>query len=70
MSIEPHPLKVDRLPGEFSSDDTRVLARYFQAGDEERSCATIQRVLDLPEDEVVTLFGCIRSDYFHRHLDL
>ena len=70
MSIEPRPLKVVRIPGEFSSDDTRVLARYFQAGDDERSCTTIQRVLDLSEDEVVTLFDCVRRDYFHRHFDL
>jgi predicted GH43/DUF377 family glycosyl hydrolase len=69
MSLEPRPLHVVRVPGEFSSDDTRVLARYFQAGDEERSCATIQRVLDLSEDEVVTLLGRVERDYFHRHID-
>ncbi len=70
MSIKPHPLKVVRIPGEFSSDDTRVLARYFQAGDEERTFATIQRVLDLSEDKVVTLLDRVRKDYFHRHIDL
>ena len=70
MSIKPHPLKVVRIPGEFSSDDTRVLARYFQAGDEERTRTTIQRVLDLSEDKVVTLLDRVRGDYFHRHIDL
>ncbi len=70
MSIKPHPLKVVRIPGEFSSDDTRVLARYFHAGDEERTRVTIQRVLDLPEDKVFTLLDRVREDYFHRHIDL
>jgi predicted GH43/DUF377 family glycosyl hydrolase len=70
MSIEPHPLNVVRIPGEFSSDHTRVLARYFQAGDEERSRDTIQRVLNLSEDEVVTVFERVQRDYFHRHIDL
>jgi len=69
MTMEPQPLNVVRWPGEFSSDNTRVLARHFQPGDEERTRVAVQRVLGLDEDEVTALLERVLHDYAHRHRD-
>ena len=62
-------LEVTRRPWEFTSDDSRVIARYFQAGDEERSRDMIQRVLEMPEEEVRCLVERVGEQYSHRHHD-
>ncbi|MFC2171283.1 glycoside hydrolase family 130 protein [Acidobacteriota bacterium] len=71
MSIEPRPLKVVRRPDEFTSDNTRVIARSFQprSAKDGRTHATVNRVLDLPEDEVDLLLEDIKAEYSHRHRD-
>ena len=69
MTNEPRPLSVLRKPGEFSADNTRVIARFFQPGNEERTRATVRRVLGLAEEEVVLLFERVRSEYANRHRD-
>ena len=67
MSIEPQPLSALRKPDEFTSDSRRVIARLFQPGDEDRTRATVQHVLDLAEEEVVSLFKHVRREYATRH---
>ena len=67
MRIKQKPLEVVRRPGQFSSDSTRVLARYFQPGDDRRTQTTVERILDLSEKEVLDLLGSVLHEYSNRH---
>jgi len=69
MNTEPQPLNVIRRPGEFTSDDTRVIARFSQPGDDEHTRVTVQHVLDMNEDEVNSLLERVWAEYSHRHRD-
>jgi predicted GH43/DUF377 family glycosyl hydrolase len=68
-SIGKPRLEVTRRPWGLTADDSRVIARYFQSGDEDRSHNVVQRVMKLPEEEVCCLLKKVEKEYSHRHHD-
>ncbi len=69
MSIRQKPLEVVRRPGEFTSDNTRVIARFFQPGNEDRILDIVQRVQDLSDDTITLLLIKVKKEYADRHRD-
>ncbi|MFC2170402.1 glycoside hydrolase family 130 protein [Calditrichota bacterium] len=69
MSIVQKPLEVLRRPGEFTSDNTRVIARFFQPGNEVRILDMVQRVQDLSDDTIAFLLKKVKKEYADRHRD-
>ncbi len=63
-------VQVDRRPEVFASDDTRVILRFFSAGDEARIQRIIDRVLRLPEPTVQALLDRVYQDFSARHQGL
>ena len=64
------PIAVHRRPEKFSSDDKRVIARFFQVGGEQRIHNVLQRVGGLTEAEVQELLDQVRSDFAPRHRNI
>jgi predicted GH43/DUF377 family glycosyl hydrolase len=60
-------LTVTRRPERFSSDDKRVIARFFQVGGSSRAHNIIDRVAGLGDDEVASLLSQVLEDFSPRH---
>ncbi|MGH2542722.1 MAG: glycoside hydrolase family 130 protein [Ardenticatenaceae bacterium] len=60
---------VQRQPHRVIADPRRVIARFFQPGDEERVGRVVGRVLALPEEEVERVLEAVLRDFAHRHRD-
>lgn len=63
----PRPLRVMRRPERFTSDDRRVITRFFSFGGQERVRAVIERVLKLSEPEVDALLERTLTHFQSRH---
>ena len=65
----PHgsPITITRKPQKFSSDDKRVIARYFQVGGEHRAKNVLNRVAELTDAQVTELLAQVIDDFGHRH---
>jgi len=61
------PLKVQRRPEVFSSDDRRVITRFFVVGGEDRIKSVLNRVMALSEQQVVELLEEVMRDFASRH---
>jgi predicted GH43/DUF377 family glycosyl hydrolase len=64
------PVKVQRRPERFVSDDRRVIARLFHPGSAVRVKSVIQRVMGLDEAAAVRMLDRIFADFRERHRDL
>ena len=67
MSPVSRALAVHRCPGTLSADATRVLARFFRPGGEDRIQSVIARVLSLTDAEVAAEMARVRREYESRH---
>lgn len=63
-------LTINRRSEKFSSDDRRVITRFFSPGDEARVEAVIERVLSLSESEASELLTHVLQDFNARHKDI
>src|SRR5262245_19844065 len=63
-------VQVTRLPVQLVPDSTRVIARFFGPGDENRFKGIIARLLAIPEDEVKSLLESIQSSFGQTHPDI
>jgi predicted GH43/DUF377 family glycosyl hydrolase len=70
LPLAPQPLRVQRLPIEFTSDVRRVITRFFDPGGEARIRHIISRVGCLCEAEVDRVYGRVLHDFQHRHSDV
>lgn len=59
--------KVRRLSEVFTSDDSRVITRFFVVGGEDRIKNIIDRTLALSDDEVVILLEKVMEGFASRH---
>ena len=64
------PINVHRRPEKFSSDDKRVIARFFQVGGEQRIHNVLQRVGGLTDAEVQRLLDQVLADFAPRHRNI
>ncbi|MEL7088398.1 MAG: glycoside hydrolase family 130 protein, partial [Planctomycetota bacterium] len=65
----PHgsPITITRKPEKFSSDDKRVIARFFQVGGEQRIHNVLRRVASLTDAQVKELLDQVLADFSPRH---
>jgi len=63
-------ITVTRRPERFSSDDKRVIAKYFPIGGEDRILRVIGRVMSLSEHEVNTELERVTDSFGARHRNL
>lgn len=61
------PITITRKPEKFSSDDKRVIARFFQVGGEQRIHNVLKRVASLTDTEVRELLDQVLADFSPRH---
>jgi len=61
------PIHITRKPQKFSSDDKRVIARYFQVGGESRANNVLSRVAGLSDAGVRELLDQVITDFGPRH---
>lgn len=66
MALRP-PLVAKRRPETFGSEKARVIARLFIPGSEERIRHIIRRVLNLSEEQAVSLLNEIMDKFAYRH---
>ena len=64
------PITITRRPEKFSSDDKRVIARFFQVGGEQRILNVLRRVAALDEAQVQELVDQVLADFAPRHRDI
>ncbi|MGA7721793.1 MAG: glycoside hydrolase family 130 protein [Ignavibacteriaceae bacterium] len=60
---------VSRLTKQIKPDPGRVILQFFNVGNEQRILDVINRVLALPEQEVVILLESVMRDFSTRHND-
>lgn len=65
--LQGSPVRVQRHPEKLTSDDKRVMARYFLVGGESRIRAVIDRVMSLTEQEVDELLSHVHKRFESRH---
>jgi predicted GH43/DUF377 family glycosyl hydrolase len=63
-------IKVRRLPERFVSDDTRVIARFFDPGGDARTHSLVDRVMSLTSSQVSTTLTHTLQRYNRRHRDI
>lgn len=61
------PIAITRRPEKFSSDDRRVIARFFQVGGELRIKNILERVAGLSDTQVRDLLDQVLADFASRH---
>ena len=61
---------VKRLPIQLKPDPSRVIARFFGLGEENRIRDVIGRLLELPEDTVATLLDKLERDFSQVHSNI
>jgi len=66
----PLDIDVQRLPERLKPDSGRVILRPFRPGDEQRIRNILQRILDLPIEQVEMLVPRLRSEFGSKHPDL
>lgn len=62
-------IPVERIPVKVYPDSKRVIARFFFNG-EDRAKEIIQRVMDIPEEEVFGIVSPILQEYSKRHRNI
>jgi predicted GH43/DUF377 family glycosyl hydrolase len=68
MSIE--PLHITRTTIALRPDQSRVLIRPFNPGDEQRTQRIVARILSLPEADVLPLLNEVRAEFSGRHQNI
>jgi predicted GH43/DUF377 family glycosyl hydrolase len=68
MSIE--PIQITRTTITLQPDQSRVLIRPFNPGDEERTRRIIARILSLPETRVLPLLNEVLAEFSVRHQNI
>ncbi|MDX2441728.1 MAG: glycoside hydrolase family 130 protein [Desulfobacterales bacterium] len=63
-------LTVNRLPNKFYPDPTRVIARFYMPGAEDRANTIIKRILDLSKQEVDLTLNQVLKDFSKRHRNI
>jgi predicted GH43/DUF377 family glycosyl hydrolase len=68
---EPTTVQVKRLPIELKPDSSRVIARFFGFGEENRMRGIIGRLLAIPEETVTRLLAGLEHDFqpIHSNID-
>ncbi|QOY86428.1 glycoside hydrolase family 130 protein [Paludibaculum fermentans] len=61
---------VTRTSTVLQPNQSRVLLRPFNPGDEQRTCQIIGRIMALPEDQIAPLVQGICDKFCHRHEDI
>ncbi|MHC5052746.1 MAG: hypothetical protein ACYTGK_19325 [Planctomycetota bacterium] len=61
---------VSRTPIRIHADSSRVMARFFLPGGQEKAGSILEMVWALPEEEVARLIGEVRDRFADRHRDL
>ncbi|HNY42990.1 MAG TPA: glycosidase, partial [Bryobacteraceae bacterium] len=61
------PMRLQRTATILSPDQSRVLLRPFNPGDEERAAGIIARIMALPEEQVGPLLNGLCSEFSSRH---
>lgn len=61
------PITIHRKDQKFSSDDKRVIARFFQVGGESRIKNILRRVGELDDAQVSELLAQVLTDFAPRH---
>ncbi len=64
------PLVVKRLPVTFASDNRRVITRFFDPGGQIRIHNVVERVAQLPDDEVGRLIEEVFQRFRTRHVSI
>ena len=62
-----NPIPVRRLPVTFTSDSRRVITRFFDPGGEARYQSIVDRVAELPDEEVARLLELVLQRFRTRH---
>ena len=68
--MAPNSIHVKRTSTILHPDQSRVLLRAFNPGDHERTTRIIERILALPELQVVGLLDEIAADFSKRHKEI
>jgi predicted GH43/DUF377 family glycosyl hydrolase len=63
-------VEVKRLPILLERDSSRVITRFFSVGDDQRVRGIIERILEIPEESIVTLLAKLDDDYRPLHADI
>lgn len=63
-------IQIIRRPEKFSSDDKRVIAKFFPVGGADRVLRVIHRVVDLSEEDVATELGRVIDTFGGRHRNI
>jgi predicted GH43/DUF377 family glycosyl hydrolase len=63
-------LTVKRLPNKFFPDLTRVIARFFMPGAEDRAKNIIKTISDLSEQDVNSALNEVLADFSNRHRNI
>ncbi len=69
MEIQASPIKVYRNPLSLDPDHTKVITRFFYPG-EERKEHILDRIMDLPEEEVLVILEQTLKNFSKRHFDI
>ncbi len=64
------PLGIRRVPPTIEPDQSRVLLRPFDPGDSERAAGIVERILAIPEEEVVPLLQEVCAGFARRHQNI
>ncbi len=67
MPVIAENIRVIRRPERFSSDDRRVITRFFHMSSDDRINSIIQRVLSMDEHQVDKLLEQVLSEFDARH---
>lgn len=63
-------MPIERKPFVFEPDPSRVIARFFMPGGEERARKIITRILSLPEKEVTATLNAVLREFANRHRNI
>ncbi len=64
------PVNVSRLPFRMEPDASRVITRFFGWQEEPRNIRRIERVLEIPEEEVLSEVTVLEEQYGAQHPDI
>ena len=63
-------IAIKRKPNKFFPDPTRVIARFFLPGGEERARLIIQKILNLSDEEIHLTLNQVLRDFSKRHRNI
>ncbi len=63
-------ISIKRKENRFYPDSKRVIARFFMPGGEGRGEYTIQKVMSLPDEDVIIILTRVLGGFAHRHRNI